>query len=120
MPWSATRIRTRGLAQLRQRLPCATQYEPLYPQFDLWVMLAAPSFEQVTAGVREQEEKLRAATAGGAAGLMDLQTSSLSALSRTSSATRASACASSRTRVDVLCSLDAQAPHRRLRADSMP
>jgi D-glycerate 3-kinase len=45
--------------------------EPLYPQFDLWVMLAAPSFDAVYGWRREQEEKLRAATAGGGAGIMD-------------------------------------------------
>lgn len=47
--------------------------EPLYPRFDLWVMLVAPSFDAVYGWRREQEEKLRAATTGGGAGIMDAQ-----------------------------------------------
>jgi D-glycerate 3-kinase len=47
-------------------------FEPLYARVDLWVMLAAPNFEQVLAWRTEQEEKLRvrrgADGAGGIAG----------------------------------------------------
>jgi D-glycerate 3-kinase len=46
-------------------------FELLYPAFDLWVMLAAPSFEQVLAWRTEQEEKLRSKVGGRGAGLMD-------------------------------------------------
>ena len=45
-------------------------YEPLYDDFDLWLMLAAPGFEQVLAWRRQQEDKLRAATGGQGAALM--------------------------------------------------
>ena len=45
-------------------------YEPLYEDFDLWLMLAAPGFEQVLAWRKEQEDKLRAATGGQGAALM--------------------------------------------------
>lgn len=46
------------------------EYEPLYDDFDLWLMLVAPGFEQVLAWRTEQENKLRAATGGQGAGLM--------------------------------------------------
>jgi D-glycerate 3-kinase len=52
-------------AQLRDH------YEALYAEFDLWVMLAAPGFEQVLRWRTEQEEKLRQAVAGQGGGLMD-------------------------------------------------
>jgi D-glycerate 3-kinase len=45
-------------------------YEPLYDEFDLWLMLAAPGFEQVLAWRTEQEDKLRAATGGQGTALM--------------------------------------------------
>jgi D-glycerate 3-kinase len=45
-------------------------YEPLYDTFDLWLMLAAPGFEQVLAWRTEQEDKLRAATGGQGTALM--------------------------------------------------
>ena len=46
-------------------------YEPIYRCIDLWVMLAAPSFEQVLGWRQEQEEKLRAAVGGHGDGLMN-------------------------------------------------
>lgn len=46
-------------------------YEPLYDRFDLWLMLAAPDFEQVLRWRTEQEAKLRASVGGAGAGLMD-------------------------------------------------
>lgn len=49
----------------------ARDYEPLYPLFDLWVMLAAPDFARVLSWRQEQEEKLSARTGGEGAGLMD-------------------------------------------------
>lgn len=52
-------------AQLREH------YEPLYAEFDLWVMLAAPGFEQVLRWRTEQEDKLRDAVDGRGEGLMD-------------------------------------------------
>jgi D-glycerate 3-kinase len=52
----------------------ATQYEPLWARIDFWVMLAAPSFEQVAAWRAEQERKLAARVDGRGAGLMDLAT----------------------------------------------
>jgi len=46
-------------------------FEPLYDGIDLWIMLAAPAFEQVLAWRSEQEEKLRERRGGLGAGLMD-------------------------------------------------
>ncbi len=46
-------------------------FEPLYERVDLWVMLAAPDFEQVFAWRTEQEDKLRAKRGDQGAGLMD-------------------------------------------------
>ncbi|MFT6897459.1 MAG: D-glycerate 3-kinase [Paraglaciecola sp.] len=40
----------------------ATRYQPLYPLMDFWIMLKAPSFEDVYAWRVEQEQKLIAAT----------------------------------------------------------
>jgi D-glycerate 3-kinase len=48
-----------------------SDFEPLYGQIDLWVMLAAPDFEQVLAWRTEQEDKLRAKRRDQGAGLMD-------------------------------------------------
>ncbi|MFK8043197.1 hypothetical protein [Congregibacter sp.] len=46
-------------------------YEPLYAELDIWVMLAAPGFEQVLRWRSEQEQKLREAVGGKGEGLMD-------------------------------------------------
>lgn len=46
-------------------------YEPLWDAFDCWVMLRAPSFEQVLAWRTEQEEKLADRVGGRGEGLMD-------------------------------------------------
>ena len=46
-------------------------YEPLYDRFNLWLMLAAPDFEQVLRWRTEQERKLRGRVGGAGAGLMD-------------------------------------------------
>lgn len=48
-------------------------FEPLYAHIDWWVMLAAPSFEQVLAWRTEQENKLRVRRRGGGAGIMDAE-----------------------------------------------
>lgn len=42
-----------------------TQFLPLYPRIDLWVMLRAPDFASVYRWRREQEHKLARATQGG-------------------------------------------------------
>jgi D-glycerate 3-kinase len=46
-------------------------YEPLYDRFSLWLMLAAPGFEQVLRWRTEQEAKLRERVDGEGSGLMD-------------------------------------------------
>jgi len=46
-------------------------YEPLYGLFQRWIMLAAPSFEQVLAWRSEQEAKLAERVSGKGEGLMD-------------------------------------------------
>lgn len=46
------------------------QYEALYADFDFWVMLAAPGFDQVLRWRTEQEQKLRESVAGEGDGLM--------------------------------------------------
>jgi D-glycerate 3-kinase len=48
-------------------------YEPLYDRFDLWLMLAAPDFDQVLRWRSEQEAKLRESVGGAGAGLMNDQ-----------------------------------------------
>ena len=49
----------------------ATHYQPLYPLMDFWIMLKAPSFEDVYSWRLEQEQKLIAATTDvNAQGLM--------------------------------------------------
>lgn len=48
-----------------------TRYESFYSQIDLWVMLAAPGFDQVLRWRKEQEDKLRVAVRGDGEGLMD-------------------------------------------------
>jgi D-glycerate 3-kinase len=49
----------------------ARDFVPLYRRIDYWVMLRAPSFGCVYAWRSEQEQKLRQATGGRGAGLMD-------------------------------------------------
>ncbi|MFQ3196445.1 MAG: D-glycerate 3-kinase [Paraglaciecola sp.] len=51
----------------------ATRYQPLYPLMDFWIMLKAPSFEDVYAWRLEQEQKLIAATDDHDEGLMSPQ-----------------------------------------------
>ncbi|MEM6302095.1 MAG: zeta toxin family protein [Pseudomonadota bacterium] len=46
-------------------------YLPLYKRFDIWLMLRAPSFDEVLRWRTEQEEKLRASVGEGGAGLMN-------------------------------------------------
>lgn len=46
-------------------------YEPLYAELDIWVMLAAPGFEHVLRWRSEQEQKLRESSAGKGQGLMN-------------------------------------------------
>jgi D-glycerate 3-kinase len=48
-------------------------YEPVYDRFDLWLMLAAPDFDQVLRWRSEQEAKLRESVGGAGAGLMNDQ-----------------------------------------------
>lgn len=48
-------------------------YEPMYADFDFWVMLKAPSFDNVFAWRLEQEQKLVAKSDGRATGLMNKQ-----------------------------------------------
>lgn len=48
----------------------ALYYEPLYDALDLWVMLAAPSFDCVLRWRTEQEQKLRAKVGGVGDGLL--------------------------------------------------
>ncbi|MEO0436629.1 MAG: hypothetical protein AAF098_06955 [Pseudomonadota bacterium] len=46
-------------------------YVPLYERFTFWLMLRAPSFEEVLRWRTEQEEKLRESVGNAGAGLMD-------------------------------------------------
>jgi D-glycerate 3-kinase len=45
-------------------------YEPFYADLDVWIMLAAPGFEQVLRWRTEQEEKLRESVVGQGEGVM--------------------------------------------------
>lgn len=47
------------------------EYQPVWDEIDLWVMLCAPGFEQVLAWRTEQEQKLRDSVQGQGDGLMD-------------------------------------------------
>lgn len=48
-------------------------YEPLYTDIDFWIMLKAPSFENVYAWRLEQEQKLASQSVGDAKGIMSEQ-----------------------------------------------
>jgi D-glycerate 3-kinase len=48
-------------------------YEPLYTKVDFWIMLKAPSFENVYAWRLEQEQKLASQSDGSAKGIMSGQ-----------------------------------------------